>query len=65
MFRSNKGFTLIELLIVLAIGGILAAIVLPKIDSKYGRKPELRKPNQECVCPQTQNYYEPQPYGGK
>jgi prepilin-type N-terminal cleavage/methylation domain-containing protein len=62
MLRNKKGFTLLELLIVLAIAGILAGIGIPVV--KGDKKPELRK-QQDCVCPQQQNYYEPQPYGGK
>ena len=38
--RSNKGFTLIELLIVIAIVGVLAAVVVPNVTGFIGRGEE-------------------------
>ncbi|MBA7640207.1 hypothetical protein ES703_47872 [subsurface metagenome] len=50
--RGNKGFTLVELLIVIAIVGVLAGVVIPRVTQFIGRG-ETEAAKAEAVSVQT------------
>lgn len=46
-FRARKGFTIVELIVVIAIIGVLMAVILPALSSANSRKQEARSAAQD------------------
>ena len=59
--RGEKGFTLIELLIVVAILGVLAAVVIPNVGRFIGRG-ETEAAQTEWTNIQSLQCYQPPPF---
>lgn len=55
MKKDKKGFTLIELLILIAIIGILMAVIVPHCakqnSNKFDNRVKIERSTQDCDCP--------------